>query len=257
MNEKMKKCKFRLPVVRKINGELTPLYVCKKKKCAVITEEDCISCKLYKNRFIEFPVSINGIQNEEFKTRCEMAGKIVKVKPKGDEYGDKIYIGLLVGDIPAYNHISLLENTNILKVAPITNSAIFIFELNKLVLGIECWWDEVKTLKELFELETDEKKWYMVFAKERVEDMKNQEDNVFDGFADAYIITKADDNCMFLKFEDGNFVWKSKEKLSFNEYNDEHPSFFENINDAYGYAYNVANLESSEFVVQKIMVRNN
>lgn len=70
----------------------------------------------------------------------------------------------------------------------------------------------------------------------------------------GYIINNAKTNCHHLVYKDGkhNWVHKGDGDLITVRNNPEHPSVFDTQEDAYGYAYNVANLDKDEFTIQEM-----
>lgn len=70
----------------------------------------------------------------------------------------------------------------------------------------------------------------------------------------GYIINNAKTNCHYLVYDGEKHIWKKKGdgELVTSEMNKNHPSVFDTQEDAYGYAYNVANLENNEFTIQEI-----
>lgn len=71
----------------------------------------------------------------------------------------------------------------------------------------------------------------------------------------GYIINRKSTNCHYLKYVNGKHIWAEKGTGNLVEdvKNEKHPSIFETPEDAYGYAYNVANLDNNEFEVQEML----
>ena len=82
------------------------------------------------------------------------AGKLVKIRPCGDEYGDKTYLGIYLGDMALGSSVSI-EDDKIQCNLTFHNPAIFVPELKKTIFGCESWWGEIKSEEELKEI-TDE-----------------------------------------------------------------------------------------------------
>lgn len=129
-----------------------------------VSHEDCEACDKYDCRFIEYPVTINGIQNEDINTDGigHACGALCEVRPCGDEYGGKSYIGIYVGELPI-GIMTTLSKDGVLKNCTVNNPAIFVPELRKLVYGRESWWHELKSIDDFKGISDDdiENTWYV------------------------------------------------------------------------------------------------
>lgn len=143
-----------------------------------VTSENCEACEKFKNRYIEYPIEVSKINSEMTKYwNDKECGQLVKVRPCGEEYGDKTYIGILLGDLPLWNHITHNEETRELNVGVTCNPAIFVPELKKITFGIESWWERIETPEELKDI-TDkdiEDVWYVKLLNEMVEKDNEQQ----------------------------------------------------------------------------------
>lgn len=138
-------------------------------KAKIVTAEDCEKCEKYKSRYIEYPIEVNKINSEMREywkdTDC---GRLVKIRPCGAEYGEKTYLGILLGELPFMNCVSYQEKTKELDVFPSCNPAIFVPELKKIIFGMESWWGRIESADELKDI-TDEdisNVWYVRLMKE-------------------------------------------------------------------------------------------
>ena len=136
-----------------------------------ITVEQCENCPHFKSRFIEYPISVSAIDVQEFDGKLlyqEDVGKLAKVRPCGEEYGDKTYLGIFLGDIPQSPHVSHNPETGVLSIRAFCNPAIFVPKLNKIIFGCESWWSIVRDEDDLDKEITDElinNQWYVRMAK--------------------------------------------------------------------------------------------
>jgi hypothetical protein len=136
-----------------------------------ITEEQCENCPHFKSKFIEYPITVTEIDNKPddgYRMYQNKIGKLAKVRPCGEEYGGKTYLGIFLGDIPHSPHISHNPDTGVLTIRPYCNPAIFVPELKKIIFGLESWWSIVETEKDLDKEITDElinNQWYVQMAK--------------------------------------------------------------------------------------------
>ena len=147
-----------------------------------ITEEQCEQCKEFKSKFIEYPITVNElkIDNFEFNTALgHKVGEMVKIRPCGNEYQKKTYLGILLGDIPMNVRVSLNDKTQTLSIKPMYNPAIFIPELNKIVFGAESWWATIKDENEITEISDEliNNQWYVQILKGMVNKGKEECEN--------------------------------------------------------------------------------
>lgn len=144
------------------------------------TPENCSICPLYKSRYIEYPITVSGIDMKPMEIHFERnIGRLVSVKPCGEEYNDKTYLGLHLGDHPLWNSVSRNEKTGMLTIAPVTNPLIYIFETKTLVYGAESWWSRIETPEQLKEITEDDinKQWYVQLVKYLARDTKKENEN--------------------------------------------------------------------------------
>lgn len=141
-----------------------------------IEGDECETCDRYKSKFIEYPITVNGIKTEPFDYSYHLSGEVgslCKIRPCGKEYEDKTYLGLYLGELPWFISSSYKEETGILTTKAASNPAILVFDLKKIIFGCESWWQIIKDKSELSDI-TDEdidNVWYMQLLKA----MKNNE----------------------------------------------------------------------------------
>ena len=146
-----------------------------------ITEEQCEVCPHFRSRFIEYPITVTKIDVQEFDGKLlyhEDVGKLAKVRPCGEEYGGKTYIGIFLGDIPHSPHVSHNPQTGALQIRAHCNPAIFVPTLNKVIFGMESWWSIVRNEKDMDKEITDElinNQWYVRLAKMMSGDERQKE----------------------------------------------------------------------------------
>lgn len=89
-------------------------------------------------------------------------GSLVQVRPCGKEYGDKTYLGFLIGEIALGSSLTIKEDKIQCNFAQ-HNPAIFVPELGKIIYGIESWWSVIKSTEQLKEITNDdiENTWYV------------------------------------------------------------------------------------------------
>ncbi len=94
-------------------------------------------------------------------------GSLVSVRPCGEEYNKKTFIGFYIGDVALGSSISVTEGKIQLNFAN-HNPAIFVPELGKIIYGCESWWGEIESEEELRKITDDDIQnvWYVKLWKE-------------------------------------------------------------------------------------------
>lgn len=126
-------------------------------------------CDLYECLYIEYPLTIAGI---EYDTKLggyknKDVGKFAQIRPCGEEYEGKTFLGLFLGDLPIDIHISHSKKTDILNAGFETNPAIFVFDIGKIIYGVESWWSIIENesdLKGISDIDI-ENVWYVKALK--------------------------------------------------------------------------------------------
>lgn len=132
--------------------------------------KDSFICDKYKSMYIEYPIEVSKINTnaDKDKHKDSRTGKFAKIRPCGEEYEGKTYLGLYLGEMPIGHIISHNPDTNELNVSFSTNPGIFVFDLNRIVYGMESWWGIIKNeddLKEITESDINNI-WYVKALKE-------------------------------------------------------------------------------------------
>ena len=121
-----------------------------------VSRKDCENCSKFSSRYIEYPITVNGIESEE-------------IKPCGEEYENKSYLGIYLGELPISISASYDEDTGILRNRAVNNPAIFVPELKRIIYGYESWWREIESAEDVKgisdEDEDIENTWYVGLLK--------------------------------------------------------------------------------------------
>lgn len=167
---KIHRCRFAIPDVQ----EKKVIYQCvadgwEDNKIHICTEEECESCERFDSRYIEYPLTINGIEFAPVDTTGlgHKCGCLVEIRPCKKEYNGKSYIGIYLGDLPIQLTSSFDRTTGILKNSAMTNPAIFVPELRKIIYGCESWWHEIESVEDFKGISDEdiENTWYVQLAK--------------------------------------------------------------------------------------------
>lgn len=105
-------------------------------------------------------------------------GALVKIRPCGDEYKDKTFVGFYIGDVALGSSITLTDEKKIQLNFEAYNPAIFVPKLGKIIYGCASWWGKIESEKDLKDI-TDsdiENVWYVKALKEMLEKDKNKKD---------------------------------------------------------------------------------
>ena len=95
--ERQKNCSYSFPYM----GENFDEVYCSKKvedDIVAVSGEECESCIQFKNKHIQYPIEVNKIKYEPFKSwnRYE-PGTPVRIMPCAKEYKEKTYLGMYLG----------------------------------------------------------------------------------------------------------------------------------------------------------------
>ena len=135
------------------------------EKVRTVTKEECEQCPKFKSKYIEYPLTINGIDNKkmDFSGLGHICAELCEVKPCGEEYKGKSYIGIYLGDLPIVIHSSFNQKSGILSNETMNNPAILVPELKKIIYGCESWWRTIKSIEDFKGItkEDIENTWYV------------------------------------------------------------------------------------------------
>lgn len=146
-------------------------------KVKIVNSEICEKCDRYKSKYIEYPLTIQEIENREIKISGlgHECGTLCEIQPCAKEYGGKSYLGIYLGNLPTSIYSSYDENNGILSNRVMTNPAILVPELKKIIFGYESWWREIKSLEDFKGItEKDiENTWYVQLLRAQVQRESN------------------------------------------------------------------------------------
>ena len=177
--KKIERCKFSFPYMGKEEGKVKVNYFCRKgEEEKEIRDSDCEMCENFKSRYIEYPITVSGIHidNPEYNDSSRV-GSLVKIRPCGKEYESKTYLGVLLGDLPTEPYITYKRDNGELTVRNMTNPAIYVFELKRIVFGYESWWGVIED-EDDFKNITDEdieNTWYVQLFQRITENNAKEE----------------------------------------------------------------------------------
>lgn len=157
----------------------TMKWVCKENMSQFHSKDD-VECEHYQSKYIEYPLTIQGIENHFSKQKSHYeCGTLVKVRPCGSEYNDKTYLGIFLGYLPIDVFISFRHDDQKLYIQPHLNPAIFVPELKKIVYGCESWWGRIESLEDFKEITSEDIQnvWYVKLLKSMMERVEIKDSN--------------------------------------------------------------------------------
>lgn len=179
MQKKINRCKHCHMEIRKP----FPRKCCKDerdtRKAPTVTETDCENCRDFESRYIEYPITVQGIEYVPRNDYNLEKPGLVRIRPCDEKYGNKTYLGLLLGELPVSTYVTYNKNDEKLTVGMMNNPAIFIFETKEVVYGYESWWQKIEDPSELNDItdETINSQWYVALLKGMSEKAETPKDN--------------------------------------------------------------------------------
>lgn len=167
---KQERCRFCHPFMGKNHDESHCVVDgWEDDKVKTVSKEQCEQCERFDSKFIEYPLTIQGIESKEIDTSGlgHDCGSLCEISPCGKEYEGKSYIGIYLGDLPISITTSYSRETGILTNRTMNNPAIFVPELRKIIYGCESWWREIESIEDFngISKEDIENTWYVKLLK--------------------------------------------------------------------------------------------
>lgn len=116
---------------------------------------------------IECPITVNKINQFEPHSLYKPGG-LAKVRPCGEEYKGKTFLGFFLGELPQAPFVVYHQDAKELDVGTMSNPAIFVPALDRIVWGCESWWSRIENESDLKDI-TDsdiENCWYVKAFRE-------------------------------------------------------------------------------------------
>lgn len=130
------------------------------------------NCENFKARYIRYPITVNKINYDNcegyISNSCgNKTGDLVKIRPCDEEFNNKTYLGIFIGEVATNPYVTFNEN-NELNFCLSTNPMIYIPELKRCIFGYESWWSDIENEDGLKDI-TDEdinNTWYVKAIKD-------------------------------------------------------------------------------------------
>jgi hypothetical protein len=122
---------------------------------------------------MQYPITVKEIKFEGemgFKDKPlfgHKPGAWVAVRPCAKEYEGKTFLGVFLGDLACWPSVTYDKDTETLNFYAAGNPAMWVPDINKVVLGMESWWSEIKSpedLKKITDKDIDNV-WYVKALK--------------------------------------------------------------------------------------------
>lgn len=92
-------------------------------------------------------------------------GTLVSIRPVGEEYEEKSFLGLYLGDLPYSFTMSGIatEKGKDLEIHSMHNPAFFVPDIKQVIFGYESWWGEIDSPEKLRQISSEdiENVWYV------------------------------------------------------------------------------------------------
>lgn len=128
-------------------------------------QEDKGECQDFKSRYLEFPLTVQGIEVRECLPPMREVGKLVRVRLCDD---DKTYLGVYLGELARAPMAYTRSDSQNLIVSLYQNPALFVPALSRIVWGDESWWSIIGNEDDLRNISNDDiaSQWYVRLAKD-------------------------------------------------------------------------------------------
>lgn len=128
-------------------------------------DEDEGECPDFKSRYLEFPLTVRGIELLGCLPPMREVGKLVRVRPCGDK---NTYLGVYLGELSCEPLVYARTDSQTLFVGSYQNPAIFVPALSRIIWGNESWWSIIESPSELRVISDKDidSQWYVQFAKD-------------------------------------------------------------------------------------------
>lgn len=126
----------------------------------------------------QFPITVTsldfkinmGFQKDLFFSSKD-PGTWVAIRPCGDEYGNKTYLGIFLGSIPLTAYVTMDKAGKMTFHTSMINPAIWVPDLKKVIMGCASFWGTIKSPEDMRKI-TDadiQNVWYVKALKDLAE----------------------------------------------------------------------------------------
>lgn len=128
-------------------------------------QQDEGECPDFKSRYLEFPLTVQGIELRGCLPPMREVGKLVRVRLCDD---DKTYLGVYLGELARAPMAYTRSDSQNLIVSLYQNPALYVPALSRIVWGDESWWSIIESEDDLRDISVDDiaSQWYVRLAKD-------------------------------------------------------------------------------------------
>ncbi len=126
---------------------------------------------------INLPEELGAIKPAMFGRK---PGTLVAVRPCGEKYGDKTYVGLLIGDVALAAGVNYDKKKKHLNFGVYHyNPAILVPELGEVIYGCASWWHPIESEADLKHISDKDinNVWYVKLMKDQAEKLSKEPAN--------------------------------------------------------------------------------
>lgn len=176
--KKCSRCRKCRPLIKSDDGPPRIEYFCKDKVVDFKDVKDIevfeTECDKYKPKYIEYPITVKEINVDKESAYSKgpdwrKIGEFVSIRPCAEEYGNKTYLGIYLGEIAQLIRVSYHNDEQKLEVSnSLYNPAIYVFDLKTIIFGCASWWSVISSpeqLKEITDVDINNV-WYVKAMKE-------------------------------------------------------------------------------------------
>lgn len=133
-----------------------------------LPDEECFACRGTGEKVEFWPRFITGANWDNLDRimydGSSTVGQFVSIRPCAEEYGNKTYLGLYLGDMATTVSLGYDKtNGQIIPNFYRHNPAIYVFDLKKIIFGMESWWGEIESEEQLRNITNEDigNVWYV------------------------------------------------------------------------------------------------
>jgi hypothetical protein len=119
---------------------------------------------------------LKDIEHPKNKPLLTKKSKLISIRPCDEKYGNKTYVGFLLGEMATGSSISISDDKIQCEWSGY-NPAIFVPELGEVIYGYESWWGTIDSIEELKEITNEDidNVWYVKLLKDSL--LKDEQNN--------------------------------------------------------------------------------
>ena len=141
----------------------------------IIETADCDACPHYDSRYIQYPLTIQGIDISPMEAwDTKSIGQFVAVRPCSDNPENKTYLGLYLGEQPWFLSAFFNRKDEHIHIRAACNPMIYVPDTKTIVRGANSWWKRIQSPDDLKDITDDtiNNTWYVQLLRNQIDDSK-------------------------------------------------------------------------------------